>query len=183
MKKTLPLGLLLITGFFGFSQNKKTTEQKNDHSDIITIEQLSKQKNTVVEESPDVVYSSAGIDVLPEYIGSQTKFYTDFNKIFKLEADNEDIKGRVFVEFIVEKNGTLSNIKIIRDLQGVSAGKKVVETLAKMPKWKPGMQNEETLRIRYSIPIIIDIKAKTDSNSYYPAVPNKNIEIKELKSK
>jgi hypothetical protein len=98
--KNLFLLVFLLTVSISFGQKnnstKKAPEQKYDHSEIITIEQLSKQKNIVVEESPDAVYSSAGIDVRPEYIGSQTKFYTDFNKNFKLKAENEDIKGRVF---------------------------------------------------------------------------------------
>jgi protein TonB len=140
-----------------------------------TIETNSIEK---VIEKPDYIYSSAGIEIRPEYSRGNNKFYKDFNKEFKLKVD-KDLQGRVFITFVVEINGTLSNIKVIRDL-GFGSGKETIRALTTMSKWKPGKQNAQPVRVKYSLPIGIDIKANTDFNQFNPPM-HKNIE--ELKDK
>jgi hypothetical protein len=130
-------------------------------------------------EKPDQIYSSAGIETLPVYPRGMTRFIEDFNKEFKLKVD-EDLKGRIFLEFVVEINGTLSNIKVIRDL-GFGSGKEAIRVLRILPKWKSGMHNAQSIRVRYLLPIGIDIKANTDFNQYSPPI-NKN-NIQELRDK
>ena len=141
-----------------------------------TIETGSAEK---VVEKPDNIYTSAAIETLPEYPGGFIKFYKDFNKKFKLKVD-EDLKGRIFLNFVIEKNGTLSNIRVLRDL-GFGTGKEVVRVIRLLKKWKTGMQNAQPVRVRYSLPIMIDIKANTDFNQFNPPVYKTYIE--ELKDK
>lgn len=157
MKKILIL-VLLLNSIFGFSQTQKKIESKNE----ITL-------NKTVEEESDDVYSAAGIEVQPEYKGGINKFYNDFNKEFRLKSENKDVRGRVYIDFIVEKNGTITDINIIRDLPSFNAGKKIIEIITKMPKWKPGMQNNKPIRSRFTFAIGLDIKKNTDNNTYFPS--------------
>lgn len=168
MKKILIL-VFILSNIVGFSQTQKKVESKNEKTVNKTVKETYTEKNIEVEENSDDVYSAAGIEVQPEYIGGINKFYTDFNKEFKLKVENKDIRGRVYIDFIVEKNGAISDINIIRDLPSLNTGKKIIEIISKMPKWKPGMQDNKPIRARFTIAIILDIKKNTDNNSYFPS--------------
>ncbi|WP_309597318.1 energy transducer TonB [Flavobacterium davisii] len=70
-----------------------------------------------------------------------------------------DLKGRVFVEFVVEKDGNLTDIKVVRDL-GYGTGAEAIRMLKSAPKWRPSEQNGKKIRVRYSLPILLDIRAE-----------------------
>lgn len=168
MQKTLIL-LLFLNSIFVYSQTQKKVDSKNENSVNKTVKEIYTEKNIEVEENSDDVYSAAEIEVQPEYIGGINKFYNDFNKEFKLKSENKDVRGRVYIDFIVEKNGTITDINIIRDLPSFNAGKKIIEIITKMPKWKPGMQNNKPIRSRFTLAIGLDVKKNTDNNTYFPS--------------
>ena len=56
--------------------------------------------------------------------------------------------------FIVEKDGSLSDLKVIRDL-GYGTGKEAIRTLKTSPKWIPGKQNDKPVRVLYAIPVLV----------------------------
>ena len=64
----------------------------------------------------------------------------------------QGIKGRVYVQFIVEKDGSLSNIKIIRSPNN-TLSKEAERVLKKMPKWQPGRQRGKAVRVKFTLPI------------------------------
>ena len=185
MKQSLIIALLSISFSYGQNTdtNKKQTAKlpepviiRSSNDSEITIDAPSDE---AVVEKPDYIYSSAGIEVQPEYPGGWAKLMEDFNKNFRLKV-NEDLKGRIFLEFVVERNGTLTDMKVIRDL-GFGSGKEAVRVIQALPKWNPGIHEGKILRVRYSIPFRIDIKANTDFNQYILPVNNKSIQ--ELKDK
>mgnify|MGYP003411423114 CR=1 FL=1 len=75
------------------------------------------------------------------------------NKKGKLYT-SEGLKGKVFVSFVVEKDGSLTDIKVIRDI-GYGTGKEAIRVLKQCPKWNPGEQNGKKVRVLYSLPINI----------------------------
>ncbi len=112
-----------------------------------------------VIEDENQIYNSAGIEVKPEFPGGLQKFYDFFNKNFQL-PDEEDLKGKIFTSFIVEKDGSLSDIKVIRDI-GYGTGKETIRVMKMSPKWNPGMQNGKKVRVLYMLPFPIETGAKT----------------------
>jgi hypothetical protein len=64
------------------------------------------------------------------------------------------VKGRLVVEFIIEKDGSLSNFNIAQDL-GHGTGKEAIRVLKLSPKWIPGKNNGKVVRSRYRFPISI----------------------------
>ncbi|HTG67178.1 MAG TPA: energy transducer TonB, partial [Flavobacterium sp.] len=58
------------------------------------------------------------------------------------------------VSFVVEKDGSLTDIKVLRDI-GYGTGKEAIRVLQKSPKWNPGIQNGKPVRVQYSLPITI----------------------------
>jgi protein TonB len=66
-----------------------------------------------------------------------------------------ELKGKVFATFVVERDGAITDIKIIRNL-GYGTDKAAMNVLKKMPKWRPGEQNGKKVRCTFIIPISID---------------------------
>ncbi len=111
-----------------------------------------------VNEEDNHIYNIAGIEVKPEFPGGLQKFYDFFNANFKL-PEGEELNGKVFAMFIVEKDGSLTDIKVIRDI-GLGTGKETIRVLKMSPKWNPGEQNGKTVRVLYTIPFVIKSENK-----------------------
>ena len=104
----------------------------------------------VVEED-NTVYNTAGIEVKPDYPGAIVQFYALDQKNYQM-PDEEGLKGKVYVTFVVEKDGSLTDIKVLRDI-GYGTGKEAIRVLKSTPKWNPGEQNGKKVRCTYSLPI------------------------------
>jgi len=74
------------------------------------------------------------------------------NITYPQQAKKDSIAGRVFINFIIEKDGSVSNVKVLRGI-GSGCDEEAVRVVSSMPKWKPGIQNGEAVRVSYNIPI------------------------------
>lgn len=117
--------------------------EENKKSEVISKEEIGETEEffLIVEEMPQF---PGGNEAMFKYIGENLEYPT--------EAKEAGIEGRVFVEFIVEKDGSISNVKIIRGIgHGCDeATKKIVES---MPNWEPGKQRGETVRVAFRMPV------------------------------
>ncbi len=84
------------------------------------------------------------------------KFFDDFI-IYPERAKKKKLEGQVIVQFVVEKDGSISNIKIIRDI-GEGCGDEVVRALQHLPKLVPGMNKGVAVRVIYKAPINFMLK-------------------------
>lgn len=103
----------------------------------------------VVEDN--TVYNA--VEVRPDFPGGMKKFYEYVQKNFRAPEDSE-VSGKIIVQFVVEKDGSLTDIKVLRDL-GSGTKAEAIRVLQKSPKWKPGVQNGKNVRVLYSLPITI----------------------------
>ncbi|WP_419700132.1 TonB family protein [Mucilaginibacter sp. NFX135] len=121
------------------------------------------------------VYTS--VEKVPEFPGGLDAFGQFLGKTIKYpKADRENgTQGRVIVTFVVEKNGSLSGLKVLR---GVSRtiDAEAVRVLKLSPKWKPGIENHKKVRVQYTVPIsftLNDVAAKPaneDTNTVFTSV-------------
>ncbi|MEY3126318.1 MAG: hypothetical protein RL273_442 [Bacteroidota bacterium] len=125
---------------------------KGDPDAELTIEPVGTGVAAVVEED-NTVYSSAGIEVKPDFPGGMDKFYNFIAKNYRT-PEEEGLKGKIYVTFVVEKDGTLTDIKVLRDI-GYGTGKEAIRVLKATPKWNPGEQNGKKVRCTFSLPISI----------------------------
>jgi protein TonB len=125
---------------------------KGDPDAELTVEPVGNGPSEVVEEDNNI-YNTAGIEVKPDFPGGLEKFYKFISKNYQL-PDEEGLKGKVFVTFVVEKDGSLTDIKVVRDI-GYGTGKEAIRVLKSCPKWNPGEQNGKKVRVLYSLPISI----------------------------
>lgn len=125
---------------------------KGDPDAELTVEPVGNGPKDVVEEDNNI-YNTAGIEVKPDFPGGIDKFYKFVGKNYQV-PEEEGLKGKVFVSFVVEKDGSLTDIKVIRDI-GYGTGKEAIRVLKSCPKWTPGEQNGKKVRVLYSLPINI----------------------------
>ncbi|MDY0089678.1 MAG: energy transducer TonB [Flavobacteriaceae bacterium] len=101
----------------------------------------------------DEVFLNAVLSVKADFPGGLQKFYDYVGRNFRT-PDVDGLKGRILVSFVVERDGSLSDIKVIRDI-GYGTGKEAIRVLKNSPKWIPGEQNGRKVRAQYQLPITI----------------------------
>nr|WP_322625754.1 energy transducer TonB [uncultured Flavobacterium sp.] len=105
------------------------------------------------------IYNSAGLQVQPEFPGGVAAFLSYVQKNFRIPEVDQDMTARIYVQFVVEKDGSLTGIKILRD-PGYGLGKEAERVLKSVKtKWSPGIQNGKPVRASYNLPITINIKS------------------------
>lgn len=103
----------------------------------------------------NAVVSSAVLDKLPEFPGGINKFYSYVGNNFeKLELDSENAI-RITVSFIVEKDGSMTDIRVLKD-PGYGLGREAIRVLKSLKtKWSPGIMDGKPVRTAYNLPITI----------------------------
>lgn len=126
---------------------------KGDPDAELTVEPVGNGPADVVAED-NTIYNSAGIEVKADYPGGVDKFRNFVLKNYNV-PEEDGLKGKVFVTFVVEKDGSLSDIKVIRDI-GFGTGKEAIRVIkSSNVKWNPGEQNGKKVRMLFSMPISI----------------------------
>jgi hypothetical protein len=84
------------------------------------------------------------------------EFYKFVGKNYTMSPEmiKEKVKGRVYVTFIIEKDGSLTDYRIIREI-GYGTGEEAIRVLKLSPKWIPGKFNDVAVKTMYSLPITI----------------------------
>ena len=95
----------------------------------------------IVEDAPEF---PGGINAMMEYLRK--------NMIYPDSCRESNIQGRVIVTFIVEKDGSITEPEVIKSVNRLF-DTEALRRVSKMPKWKPGKDNGETCRVKYTIPI------------------------------
>ena len=92
----------------------------------------------------------------PQFPGGMAEFYKLVGMNFKTpaEADKNKVQGKMFIQFMVEKDGSLSDFKILKDL-GYGMAEEAIRVVKLSPKWIPGTENGKSVRVLYNLPIMI----------------------------
>lgn len=106
----------------------------------------------VTEEDPNKIFTA--VEKEPAFPGGEDAFirYLGKNIHYPAIAKENNVQGKVFLSFVVEKSGALTDIKIVRDI-GSGCGDEAVRVLKNSPKWNPGIQNGRPVRVAYTIPV------------------------------
>ncbi|MRX68093.1 hypothetical protein SAMN06265349_103662 [Flavobacterium resistens] len=135
--------------------SETSIKTKNSNTDtIITIDEPVGSSATTNSED-NTIYNTAGIDVRPDFPGGYDKFFAFVDENFKSPEGAINIKGKkIYVMFIVEKDGSLSDIKVLRDA-GYETGAEAIRVLKICPKWIPGEHNGKKIRALFSVPLVL----------------------------
>lgn len=105
----------------------------------------------------DKIYSAGQVTVQPEYPGGIPAFYADIAKEIKTPEGLKET-ARVYVSFVVEKDGSISTIKIMREPVGLNLGTETIIALTKTKKWLPATVENKAVRCNYHLPISFTAK-------------------------
>lgn len=94
------------------------------------------------------------VELMPSYAGGEEALYGFLNANIKYPtiARENNISGTVVVNFVVEKDGSITNVKVLKDIGG-GCGEEAVRVVKSMPKWNVGKQNGEPVRVAFNLPI------------------------------
>ncbi|SHF68563.1 TonB protein C-terminal [Flavobacterium fluvii] len=112
---------------------------------------VSAQETPII--SNDNLYDTAGIEIKPEFPGGIKEFYKFIGENYK-SPPTPGLKGKIYVSFIIEKDGSVTEIKVLKEI-GYGTGEEAIRVLSKCPNWIPGVQNGRKVRCSYSLPISI----------------------------
>ena len=118
-------------------------------------EHLSKQaekKNGGKNRGKDFVFDV--VEQMPSFPGGMKAMmdYLARNIRYPANAKNDLIEGRVILQFIVDKKGRLSDIKVVKSVEPYLDAE-AVRVVKSMPRWNPGMQNGKAVKVRYTLPV------------------------------
>lgn len=118
-------------------------EEEDQTSSSITTSLQKKEEEAfvIVEEMPEF---PGGKKALQEYLSEHCEYPE--------EAEDEGIEGTVYVNFVVEKDGSISNVKIVRGIGG-GCDEEAMRVVKNMPSWIPGKQRGKLVRVNYNLPI------------------------------
>ena len=104
------------------------------------------------------LYDLGSVEVEPEFPGGQKAFgkFLGSNIQYPLSARDNKIEGKVYIGFVVEKNGELSDLKIIKGIGG-GCDEEALRVMKKSPVWKPGMAEGKPVRTSYTFPVTFQI--------------------------
>ncbi|MBR5325830.1 MAG: energy transducer TonB [Prevotella sp.] len=123
------MSLMAMLGLTTVNAQKTVVAQKNQ------------QVFDVVEQMPEY---PGGMQALFEYLSQNLKYPED--------AKQQKVEGRVIAIFVVETDGSISNVEVVKPVFP-SLDAEAVRVLSDMPKWKPGMQSGKVVRVKYTVPI------------------------------
>ena len=100
----------------------------------------------VVEEMPEF---PGGMAALMQYLGKNIKYPTI--------AQETGIQGRVIVQFVVNRDGSIVDAKVVRSVDPY-LDKEAIRVISSMPKWKPGKQRNKAVRVKYTLPVMFRLQ-------------------------
>jgi protein TonB len=133
-------------GLINADDNANRAQEEFTRVEVEEEEVAEEEIFLVVEEDAEF---PGGLEALSKYLAENIKYP-------QLAKEN-NITGRVFVSFVVEKDGRVGNIKILRDIGG-GCGAEAVRVVKGMPRWKPGKQRGKPVRSQFNLPVNFNLQ-------------------------
>lgn len=137
--------------------NPNSVEGAVTNSSIPTATSVNSGTETQGTDSHAVVNTIA-LDKLPEFPGGISRFYAYVGTHFEKPEIDEVKTVRVFVTFVIEKDGSMTDIQVRKD-PGFGLGKEAIRVLKSLKsKWTPGILDGKPVRTAYNLPIVVEMK-------------------------
>ncbi len=109
---------------------------------------------TAPEGNGNEIYNAAGVESYPEFPGGMAAWakFIQKNLKYPYAAQESGAQGKVYLNFVVEKDGSITDVNVVKGI-GYGCDEEAVRVIKRSPKWKAGLQNNQAVRVRYSMPI------------------------------
>ena len=113
----------------------------------------------VVEVEPEEQEIFDVVEKMPEFPGGQAALMSYLSKNIKYPtiAQENGTQGRVIVQFVVNKDGSIVDAKVVRSVDPY-LDKEAIRVINAMPKWSPGMQRNKPVRVKYTVPVMFRLQ-------------------------
>jgi len=153
----LSLGLMATAALlmsFAFDKEQYTIQDNKSINQPTETVASNQQKATQTKDQVYVV-----VEQMPEFPGGELALRTYIGKNIKYPDDavKAGIKGKVFVSFVIDKNGNVMNPKIVRSVSP-SIDKEALRVIGSLPKWTPGKNKGKIVAVSYTVPISFALK-------------------------
>lgn len=164
-----PAGSTLITRFVGFKPQTIPVAANisvlnvnvvlNPASVTANVPKPAVEPYRVVPSQQDEVFTV--VQQVPMFPGGQTKMYRFLGQTLRYpaEAVKKKVSGKVFVSFVVNANGHLDQIRVLKGI-GAGCDEEAVRVISLMPNWIPGKQNGRAVAVKYNLPVTFQLDNK-----------------------
>lgn len=157
-KKTVPpqVNAVSVSDVIQVVDNAADVEESNikseeDHAEFIDITDIV---DVQVEEVPQEEAPFQVVEKMPEFQGGDAALYAYLKKNIKYPSicRENNIQGKVYIQFIVNKDGSIVDPEVIRSVNPY-LDKEALRVISTMPKWTPGEQRGKAVRVRFTVPV------------------------------
>ena len=141
-----------------FIITKEYANNPDRKKEVVVVVKKSDKEEVQTERTFDVV------EQMPQYPGGPTELFQFLSKTVKYPeaAEKAGTQGRVIATFIVEKDGSISDARVVKSVSK-ELDEEALRVINAMPKWTPGMQSGKNVRVKYTIPISFRLDKSTES--------------------
>jgi TonB family protein len=175
----VPTNAMLVISFIGFDSH--TVKVNGKTSIDVTMARAIALKEVVVKTEELVPGSTKPtsttspnrkgnvytvVEKAPEFPGGMNELgvYLTKNLRYPADARKANVKGRVFVQFVVTETGGIESLRILKGI-GFGCDEEAVRVVSQMPNWTPGKQNGQPVAVQYNLPILFDLVKKEDKRT------------------
>lgn len=133
---------------------------------LVCLPSFAQQKPVEKVDSDGVYLMPDQLQEFPGGIQAMMKFLST-NIKYPVEAQKKGISGRVIVQFVIMEDGTLDQAKVIRGVDPL-LDEEALRVVKSMPKWKPGMDRGEAVKVRFTAPIMFNLSRKDTLRPNFP---------------
>lgn len=125
----------------------------SDEDEVVEIVEVEEEAEAAEEEIFTIVETN------PSFPGGEGKMYAYLGNNMKYPpiARDNNIQGRVYVSFVVEKNGKITDVRVLRGIGG-GCDEEAIRVVKSMPSWSPGKQRGKAVRVRFNLPIVFKLQ-------------------------
>ena len=173
---------------------KNATVKMGPINEIVVVEQApADQKEVKPVEMPNAMKVEKAekeafdvVEQMPQFPGGPAALmqFLSQNVKYPVEAHKAGVQGRVIANFVVEKDGNITEARIVRSVHP-SLDAEALRVIGSMPNWEPGMQNGEPVRVKYTVPITFKLQGddvKTVEEKYILEIDGKVADDTEIGS-
>ena len=149
------VGSLVTFTVVNYSKGIRITKDMVAKGDVVKVAfEANRSEKEESEGTPDSNKAYDVVDEMPQFPGGPSALFEFISKNIQYpkEAEDANLQGRVIVSFVVEKDGSVSNAKVVRPIDPLLDAE-ALRVVNSMPKWIPGKQNGEAFRMKYTVPV------------------------------
>lgn len=133
------------------TEHIEMTSEIDEKTEIVVAPPVS----APVEEEEDEHVVFVVVETMPEFPGGQQQLfrYLSENIKYPVIAQENGIQGKVICQFVVNKDGSIVEVEVVRSGGDASLDKEAIRVIKSMPKWNPGKQRGKPVRVKYTVPV------------------------------